>query len=92
MNTLQKIVGINLIILVTYSILVSIISVFDGALSLGLMAMAFLPIHIVMCLFAWATVGKKDREEKKLHRKAHLISALIVLIVGFSVCSGMFLL
>lgn len=54
--------------------------------------MAFLPIHIVMCLFACATVGEKDREEKKLHRKAHLISALIVLIVGFSVCSGMFLL
>lgn len=86
MNSLQKIVGINLILLVGYTLLINLASQGHerGLAVMILMAFA-VGIHAAVCLLAmiYGFVNKN----KPLGR-AWLLSGGIVLVVGFSACLG----
>ena len=88
MNPIGRIAGINLAVLLIYSILIRAASSGQnpgksmGILMLSAIAVAF---HVLVCLFVTAIMH--GNKAKGLAR-AWLLSAGIVLLVGFSVCLG----
>jgi hypothetical protein len=87
MTSLKKIAGINLVILLLYSILIRVFSGGGREASLGIMIMSafVIGLHVLICLIITAaTYGNKNKELGK----AWLLSTGIVLLVGFSTCLG----
>jgi heme/copper-type cytochrome/quinol oxidase subunit 2 len=89
MNTLKRIAGINLALLLGYSILTRLIDNQQGQYKgLGFMTfmMVFVALHVlvnlVICLYHFS------RRNKDLGR-SYLLSGLIVAIIGFSACLGL---
>jgi hypothetical protein len=89
MNPIKKIAGINLLVLLVYSLFIRIASSGSGHneedLGIIIFSAMFVGLHVLVCFvislrnFAW--------NNRKLGR-AWLLSAGIVLLVGFSVCLG----
>ena len=76
MNKLGKIVGVNLLILVLYSALLS---------SKLLQLLWFIALHLIIVLilsFADLTANNKEAAQ------AYLLTAGIVLLIGLSICFG----
>jgi heme/copper-type cytochrome/quinol oxidase subunit 2 len=89
MNALKKIGGINLVILLAYSILARLIDNQPGqykGLGFMMFMVVFVALHVlvnlVICLFHFV---RKNRELGK----AYLLSAILVLVIGFSACLGL---
>lgn len=88
MKPLKKILGINLAILLAYSILIRIANSNEGSgKSLGILVMSafVVGIHVIISLIVAGTTYK--RENKELSR-AWILNTGIVLLVGFSTCLG----
>jgi len=89
MKSLKRIAGINLLVILVYSVLIRIMSMGGGHNEEGLAVMilsAFaVGIHVITCLIA---SGVSYSDKKKEVGKAWLLSAGIVLLVGFSTCLG----
>lgn len=89
MNPLKRIAAINMAILLVYTLL-SRLADNKGGQYKGLGFMIFMMIgiavhvlvNIILCLFHFA------RKNKELGR-AYLISAILVLLIGFSACLGL---
>ena len=85
MNNIKKIVGINMIILVIYTILVNIAnrggSEAGLGIALGLASLIFFQVitNVIMCLICFG-------DKKSELGKAYLLSAGMVLLIGFSSC------
>jgi threonine/homoserine/homoserine lactone efflux protein len=89
MNSLKRIAGINLAILLGYSILARLIDNQPGhSKGLGFMIfmVMFVALHVlvnlIICLFHFS------RRNKDLGR-SYLLSGLIVAVIGFSACFGL---
>ena len=91
MKNFGKIIGINLIILLVYSVLAYFINGTSGgssgydALGYGFILMVFLVPHVLVNLII--AIVKFVRKEKELG-SSYLLSMFIVAIVGFSSCAG----
>ena len=87
MSYIKKIAGINLGILLLYSLFAGVGSKGQNHAQLGaLMMMAFaVGLHVMVCLLAmvYMFVNKKRPEGR-----AWLLSAGLVLVIGFSACLG----
>ena len=88
MNSLKKIVGINLAVLLAYSILIRVSSRGGGQdVGMGILIMSAFAVgfHVIICLIVMAM--HFANRDKTLGR-AWLLSSGIVLLVGFSTCLG----
>jgi len=87
MNSLKRIAGINLVIILVYSALIRLASgTGNGAsMSIAIMSAYAVGIHVLICLVI-TTFGFLDKNKDM--GKAWLLSAGIVLVIGFSVCLG----
>jgi hypothetical protein len=87
MTYMKKIVGINLAILLMYTLLTHFgVKEQNEAYLAKMMMMAFaVGLHVVVCLLAmvYMFVNKKRPEGR-----AWLLSAGLVLVIGFSACLG----
>ena len=68
----MMIVGVNLIIMISYTLIVRTTLGLDGAFLLALM----LAFHFILCLLIAPFI----------HGKAFVLSSLAVLLIGFSTC------
>lgn len=91
MDIIIKVVGVNFAVLVIYFFAVSFIGGFEAKiLQIALLGMVFIPVHFVVCIMkAFNKKFSEDVtiEQRKVYKKAHLLSAVVVLIIGFSVCT-----
>mgnify|MGYP001765214409 CR=1 FL=1 len=88
MNAVKKIGGINLGILLLYSILARLSDTQGGTykgLGFMTMMMLFVGLHVVINLII--CLVQFSRRNKELGR-AYLLSSIIVLVIGFSACLG----
>jgi hypothetical protein len=89
MKPLKKIAGINLLVLLAYSILIRVLSSGGGkqgaAMGILIMSAFAVGIHVIICLLV--TVVEYGNRSKEVGR-AWLLSSGIVLLVGFSTCLG----
>ena len=89
MKSLKKIAGTNLLVILAYSILIRVMSMGAGhneeGLAIAILSAFAVGIHVVICLIV-AAVYSSDKERGL--GKAWLLSAGIVLLIGFSVCLG----
>ena len=87
MRPLYKIAGINLLILLIYSVVIRFAVGRSGDGSLGIMIFSAIAvgIHVFICLIVAAimNIGKNSGLGK-----AWLLSSGLVLLIGFSVCLG----
>jgi heme/copper-type cytochrome/quinol oxidase subunit 2 len=88
MNAVKKIGGVNLAILLIYSVIARLSDTKGGTykgMGFMMMMMLFVALHVVVtliiCLIHFA------RKNKELGR-AYLLSSILVLIIGFSACLG----
>jgi hypothetical protein len=92
MNKLGKVPGINLLILLFYMVWIYCVNKGTSEAALGILLLSAFAItaHVILNLvIAFVYFVKRDKEKGK----AFLLSAGIVLVVGFSSClgaSGMF--
>lgn len=86
MQTLKKIAGINLLILLVYTAIVFFSNLdTGGSLTILVVLMVIIGIHVFINLVLGIIFfTQKDNERGR----AFLLSALIVLVVGFSSCFG----
>ena len=84
MKSLKKIAGINLVLILVYSALIRLVIGTGNNQALGLMILSAFAIalHVLICVIVSAVHKDKDMG------KAWLLSAGIVLVIGFSVCLG----
>ncbi len=88
MNPLKKIAGINLAVLLAYSILIRVAnggSGKGGAMGILIISAFVIGIHVLICLIV--TAAAYGNKSKGLDR-AWFLSSGIVLLVGFSTCLG----
>lgn len=86
MNSLKKVAGINLIILLIYNILVNIGSTGSNrGMQIMFMLMLLIILHVAIN-FIVSLVFFAKRE--KTAGRNFLLSSLIVLLIGFSSCLG----
>lgn len=87
MKSLKTVAGINLVLILVYSALIRLANGTADKASLGIMIMsAFaIGIHVLICLVV-AGVGYLNNTKEM--GRAWLLSAGIVLVIGFSVCMG----
>jgi hypothetical protein len=89
MKSLARIAGINLLVLLGYSILIRLLNGGgghnDGAMGILLMSAFAVGLHVVICLIV--TAVEYGNKAKELGR-AWLLSSGVVLVVGFSTCLG----
>lgn len=91
MSTFGKIVGANLILLLTYTLIANLVGYWSSATlspSISLLTSA-LSIHVVGLLIAAIVFGIMRRRDTA---SSLLASIGVVLLVGFSLCFGTFLL
>ncbi len=85
MNDIGKIVGINLLVMLLYMILINVTSLGQERQLAVLVFSAFaVGIHVAISIF----VGIILFIQKNPKAKAFLLSAGIVLVIGFSSCLG----
>ena len=89
MNALKKIAGINLLILLGYSLLARL-SDSGGGHDAGLGFMVLMVVGVVLhiginLLLCLVFFSKRDKERGR----AFLLSSIIVAVIGFSACGGM---
>ena len=86
MKPLNKIAGINLLIMLLYSVVIRVISGGKGGGSMGILILSAFAvgIHVFICLIVAAT----NIEKKSGLGKAWLLSSGLVLLIGFSTCLG----
>lgn len=87
MQHLKKIAGINLLILLAYTVIIFAVNVNGSGRSLGILAtaMVVIGIHVfINVILAIIFFIQKDKERGM----AFLLSSLIVLVIGFSSCFG----
>ena len=87
MKPLNKIAGINLLIMLLYSVVIRVISGGKGGGSMGILILSAFAvgIHVFICLIVAA---KMNIEKKSGLGKAWLLSSGLVLLIGFSTCLG----
>ncbi len=89
MKSLKKIAGINLAVLLAYSIVIRIFSGGGGKQneSMGILIMSAFAvgIQVIICLLLAAVEYSNKSKESG---RAWLLSSGIVLLVGFSTCLG----
>ena len=88
MKALKTIAGINILVILAYSALIRLLSVKEGRVDgLGMMILSAFAVggHVLICLLV---AGVYYSDKKKDLGKAWLLSAGIVLLVGFSTCLG----
>ena len=89
MKPLGKIAGINLAVLLVYSLLIRVLASGGGnqgrAIGILMFSAIAVGIHVIICLaFASAKSGGND----KALSRAWLATSGIVLLIGFSACLG----
>ena len=86
MNGLKKVAGINLLILLIYTILVNVGSTGrDRGMQIMFMLMILIVLHVAVNFIASLIFfAKRD----KVTGRNFLLSSLIVLLIGFSSCFG----
>ena len=89
MNTVQKIVGINLFVMFVYGTAGSFMHDRESIVQLGLMSMAG-TFHFIVCLIIAFNAKGDTKDKTQLYEKGFVLSALIVLVVGLSYCSCVF--
>jgi len=89
MKSLSRIVGINLIILAIYTLIIHFSNTLDHSNDafLGILILSILPIaiHVIVNIIIAIVFFAKNNLPMG---KAFLLSALVVLIIGFSTCWG----
>ncbi len=89
MKSLKKIAGINLLVLLAYSVVIRLVSSGGGKqdTTMGILIMSAFAvgIHVFICLIVTA---KAYANSSKDTGRAWLLSSGIVLLVGFSTCLG----
>jgi hypothetical protein len=87
MKPLKQIAGINLAVLLAYSVLIRVVNSGGGQGSMGILIMSAFAvgIHVIICLLV--TASEFANKDKVLGR-AWLLSSGIILLVGFSTCLG----
>ena len=87
MNPLKKIAGINLLVMFGYSALIRLVNGRGNEAALGIMILSAVAVgaHVLICLGASAF---RYRDKNKPSGRAWLLSAGLVLLVGFSTCLG----
>jgi len=83
MKPLTKIAGYNILVILLYSILVRLAHPGDS-LSITIVSGTTICLHVLACLLVAAGSWSSNRERGR----AWLLSAGIVLLVGFSACLG----
>lgn len=88
MNSIKKVAGINLLILLAYTLLCNLVSNSNGnekGLEVAILMMVAVILHVGVLLLAMLIffINKKNVEGRTF-----LLSALIVLVIGFSACLG----
>jgi len=86
MKTLPKVIGINVLVLFVYMIILGM-----GA-KLTLLSILLLPMHVTVCIFlaiVYYVSPNPDEADTSTYSKAYLLSAVVVVFVGFSTCSLM---
>jgi hypothetical protein len=87
MNSLKTVAGINLVIILVYSALIRL-STGTGnnpGLGIAIMSAYAIVLHVLVCL---VVAGAAYLNKSKDMSKSWLLSAGIVLVIGFSVCLG----
>ena len=86
MRSLKKIAGINLVLILVYSALIRLVYGAGNNTSLSRMIMSAyaIALHILICLVLAGVYFNKNKDMGK----SWLLSAGIVLVIGFSVCLG----
>ena len=89
MNALKKIGGINLLILLVYTLILGVATHESSGQykGLGTMMALALVISIHVCVTVIMSIYYFVRSNKA-NGKAYLLSGLLVLVVGFSACIG----
>ncbi len=88
MNSIKKVVGINILVLIAYTLLINLLSNNNGnerGMEVAILMMVAVAIHVGILLLAMLIyfVSRKNAEGRTF-----LLSALIVLVIGFSACLG----
>lgn len=93
MKIVGKIVGINLVVLIIYFMGVSFVGGFESELTqVLLLGLLLIPIHVAICLIVPHVITpslNETEEEYKMYKRGYYLSALVVLVVGFSLCTRM---
>ena len=89
MNLLKKIAGFNLLAILVYSIIIRLLNYGpkhnDASLGILILSAFAVGLHVLICaLISFFEFSSKRREKGR----AWILSAGIVLLVGFSVCLG----
>jgi hypothetical protein len=89
MNQVKKVVGINLIILLVYTIIYGIGGMMESGQYKGMGAMIMMMMAVgahvgILLLISIIRFASKNKESGR----AFLLSGLLVLLVGFSACWG----
>ena len=87
MTYIKKIAGINLGILLLYTVVSNLGSrgQNEASLQVAMMMLVFVGLHVIFCLLAMVYMfANKKRPEGR----AWLLSAGLVLVIGFSACLG----
>ena len=89
MNALKKIAGINLAILLAYTLLLGVVTHESSGQykGLGTMIALAMAISVHVCITIIMSIYYFVRSNKA-NGKAYLLSSLLVLVVGFSACIG----
>jgi hypothetical protein len=89
MNSIKKVAGINLLILIVYTLLINLVSTNTGGgeagLGVAILMMVAVILHVGVLMLAMLIffISKKNVEGRTF-----LLSALIILVIGFSACLG----
>ncbi len=87
MKSLGRIAGFNILAILAYSVIVRLIAGAgrDAAIGIAILSAFAVGLHVIICLIK---AGVLYSDKKKDLGKAWLLSAGIVLLVGFSTCLG----
>lgn len=86
MNIIKKVAGVNLIMLVGYTLLINLVSHGqDKGLAVAMFMAFAVGLHVLVCFLAM--IYNFVNKNKPLGR-AWLLTGGIVLVVGFSACLG----
>jgi hypothetical protein len=89
MNSIKKVAGINLLILIVYTLLINLVSNTssggEAGLGVAILMMVAVALHVGVLMLAMLIffISKKNVEGRTF-----LLSALIILVIGFSACLG----
>jgi FtsH-binding integral membrane protein len=84
MEKFGKIIGINLLILIVYSLISNLLGKLDGELTMIMVMVICILIQTGVC-FGFGI--KKFTESKKQEGGIYLLTCFLVLIIGFGTCT-----